>query len=336
MARHAFQLRLHRLAHLRVQALAVTHQGLHGRLDHRAQCVCRRTGGATQAFAERALHRIHQPLEAFTHFLLEYGLSIQQALGEPLAALVDAFDQRLQLAPHLGQHLALLLQRIEHRLALVRSRKRPQGTGDAGIERARAALALAPCPGQHQPQQCRRGHTRHRSAEGKAQPPDRRGQRGTDGLQVGRALEREDRALEGHHHAQEGAQHAQHDQQAHQIGGHRHARQGHALAGQALAHRRAKPLGHPADPGLQVLHRIGQDRQRAIQTGGRGAEATHFQRTGDEHDGDQRRHAQRDRAGADETGTGPGHGNQAEDEGNGIGKLVHERFYGKSREGAPA
>jgi hypothetical protein len=77
---------------------------------------------------------------------------------------------------------------------------------------ARDLDALAAAQGRHQAQQRRGRDAGHRGAKRQAQALDGRGQRGADGLQIGRAFEREHGALEGDHHAQEGAEHAEHDQ----------------------------------------------------------------------------------------------------------------------------
>ena len=312
----AAELRLHGGAQALVLAGGFLRDGRHGFLHHGLQALACGARAGAQAFLERALHRLRQPPVGLVRFHVEGGLAGEQLVVQLLVATVDLAHERLQLVRHRRQRTGLLLQRVERRLALLRQREGAKHGGGAGVQQAGRVGALAPAQRRHQTEHGGGGHTHHRGAKGQTQAFDGRGQRRTNGLQVGRAFEREHHALEGDHHAQEGAQHAEHDQQADQVGRERQAGQRTALAFDALAHRIAQGGGHALQPVGQRGQRLRHVGQRLRQRRGGLPVAPDFLGAEQVHATDEHGHGQRKGAGAHETRAHPHDGRQPQGKGS--------------------
>ena len=254
---HAVQLPAHlgRQRGLQLGAFAAQarQRCFHGGLQRSAG----QAGALGGTLRQRALHRRRQPGVGRMGLLIEAALAGLQAFGQRglLAlhrrhAVGDALDQR-------GQQRGLLLQQPQGGFALVQRGEGAQRGGQQRVEPLGDQQALAAAQGGHQAQHGGRSHAGHRCAEGKAQPPDRRGQRIADGAQAFGACQRSTRAVQRDHHAQKGAHHAQQHQQARQVRHEHRRRQAGARAFDALAHGIAQAVGQRCKPVGQVGGRRG-------------------------------------------------------------------------------
>ncbi len=253
-------------------------------------------------------------------------LAADQALVQRLALPLHRRHHGLQLADQFGHALGLLPQQLERLLALMALmglRVGAQGGRDLRVEHLPGLQSLAPAQRRGKTQHRGRGHARQRRTERQPQALHRRGQRGADGLQVRRTVQRHAGAVQRDYHAEEGAQHAQQHQEAGQVRRQRRARQADALAFDAQAHRIAQGRGQLLEPGAEARGGRGQVRHGACQGGGGLVEAMQFQPTHQVEPADEHRDGQRQRVRADVAGTDPAHGDQANDKNCVVKKSIH-------------
>ena len=322
LAGQAFQLRLHRLAHLAVQTGGLLGNSLHRRLDHRLDGLASQPGTGGQGRLKRLRHRMPQVGIGRSSRFVEALLTALQLLVELLAALLNLTHEGLQLLDHGGQGVGLRLHGGKRSVALESDRERMEHGGNARVQRAHHSQALAAAEGGHETQHGRGRHTGHRGSEGKAQALDGRGESGPDGLQIGRAFQREHGALERHHHAQKRPQHAEHHQQADQVRRERQPGQGRTLAFDALANAVLQGLGHAGQPVCELVQRLGNLIQRGGESLGQRPVAPDLQRADQERGRDGHGHRQGDVTGAHETGAHPENGDESEHESGPDGPCV--------------
>ena len=323
LAGERLHLRPGQFAQLRMRLPGFLRQGVHGLLDHRPDHLTGLAGAGLQTALQRGPHRAGQLGVGRRGLLVKRLLPLQQLVVQLPVAALQPVHQPLEVLCDQRQGLCLGLQGMEHFVATVRWRERPQHRGNADIEQAQRLQALAAAQRQQQTQHGRCGHPGHRGAERQPQPLDGRRQRGTDRLQVRRDLQRQHGPLEGHHHAQKSAQHAQHDQQPHQIRRQRRTRQRHARTLDPLAHRPAQRRGQALQPCAQVRQRLRHVGQRGRQGRCRCAKPHQLRSTQHIHPAHQHCHRQRQRARPHEPPGHPAHRRQTGTENAGHHTLLH-------------
>ena len=171
----------------------------------------------------------------------------------------EALAERLTLAFHRGHHVLqtvdegghdrrLLLKQLQRGFALMLLREAAQCRNDACVERLHDLCAFLARECGEQAEHGRRSDTRDRRPEREAESLDRRGERGANRLQIGRAFERDAGATQRGGHAEEGAEHAEQHEQADEIGRERRAGQADAFAFHAQTHSGAKTGGQRLEP----------------------------------------------------------------------------------------
>ncbi len=243
---------------------------------------------------------------------METLLAGEQLFAKLAALLGHLVHHRVEPADQLGQRLGLRLERRVGLLALVGERESAQHAGDPAVEQLADLQALAPAERGDQAEHGRGGDAGNRGAEGDAEALDRCGQRGTDGVQVGGALQRQHGAVQGDDHAEKGAEHAEQDQQADEVGRDGGAGQSDALAFDAQTHGVLQRSRHLLQPFADVVDAVrniaehpGQRRRVAV-------EAPHFERTEHVNRGDDAGDGKRQRTAADVADGDPGDGGEAE------------------------
>ena len=215
------------------------------------------------------------------------------------------------------------MQGLEGFLALVGEREVAQDAGNPAIEQLADAQAVTAAECRHQAEHGRGGNAGHRGAESDAQALDRCSQRGTDGVQVGGAFQRQHGTIQRHHHAEEGAEHAEQHQQANQIGRQAGAGEGDAFTFNTQANRALQGRRHPLQPFAEVGKVVRNRAQRIGKALRAGVKAAQFKRPGDINRRNDQRDGQRQVAAADVARGHPENGKQAENESGNSEITVH-------------
>ncbi len=181
---------------------------------------------------------------------------------------------------------------------------------------------IAPAQRGEQPQHGGSGHARNRSTERESQPFDRCGERGADGIEVRRALQRLAGAPQGRHHAQQRPQHAQQHEQANQIRRQRRSRHGDALTLDAQPHRIAQARMDRLEPHTQARRSRGQARDGPRQRISGLTVAPQLKRARNVASAHQQRHGQRQRIRADVAHPDPAYSGQTGQKNSEINQIL--------------
>jgi len=235
LAGDAGKLGFHRAEQRVVQAARFGGDAGHGGRDDRLD----RFGRRRRAVFEAGLERLVDGLREFgvqpLGFFVEALLANEQLFGKLAALFGHLAHHGVEFADQFGQRLCLRLQGLEGFLALVGERETTQYAGDPAVEQLADLQALALTERGDQAEHGGGGDAGDRSAESDAEALDRRGECRADGVQVGRAFQRQHGAVQGDDHAEEGAEHAEKDQQPDEVRRDPRTGQGDALAFDAQA-----------------------------------------------------------------------------------------------------